>query len=124
MIADIIVDIAAWIIAVGTILAIYNTYKWWNWQDKLGGKALRYLYRSALTKTVAAIPLAVIAVYRLTGGHEAPPFPLGGPIVGISVSILLLNLTITTWAFRELDEAIKTGASIEEYNTTERSVED
>lgn len=124
MTEELIISISAWAVILGTALSVYNTYKWWNWQDKLGGKALRYLFRAGLVATISSIPLAVISAYRLLAGPDADPLPLTGPAIAVSVALLIGNLTVTTFSFRELDDAIKTDQSITEYNDTERSVED
>lgn len=124
MTEDTIITIAAWVIILGTVLAVFNTYKWWNWQDKLGGKALRYLYRAGLVATVASIPLAVISAYRLLYGPDADPLPLTGPAIALSVALLVSNLTITTFAFRDLDDAVKSEESVSDYLDTGREIED
>jgi hypothetical protein len=105
------VDSAAWIILGLVGLAVYDTYKWWRWANFYQSKTISYLFRSAVVKTVTALPLGFLAAYRIIGGATAPPFPFGGYILIIAVILLIANLTITTLAFRELDSPLKTGST-------------
>jgi hypothetical protein len=106
------IDVASWVLIASVGLAMFNTFKWIKWYNYFGGKSLRHLARSALVKTAAAIPLAYLAIYRLIVGPDGPALPYGAFLLVLSVLAMILNLTFTTFAFRELDKAMDRGEKL------------
>lgn len=100
----VLIDIIAWVLVVLFFVSVFNAYKWSKWANIYQSKTLRYLRNSAITVTMVSLPLVVLALYRIFAGSEAPSIPHSGVIVALSLVVLIGNMSVTTFAFRELDD--------------------
>ena len=111
-----ILNLLIWSLVILTLGAAGCTYIWYERCFYLGpSKSLEYLFRSALASTIGAMILAFAGIWRFFTDR----LPFHGLLLVIGILILVLNLIVTTWSFRELDDdvsKIKRGETIDHDN--------